>query len=356
MKVLHVDSARSWRGGQNQVLLTARGMARRGHEVTVACQSGGALESRAREAGLDVHPLVFHGDLSPGAVLPLARLLRSAGTEVAQFHDPHALTAGLVATLGGRTRLVATRRVDFAVRGPLSRWKYRRPDRVVAVSRAIASVLAEAGVGPDRVRVVYEGVADRPAGRGGAEALRGMGIPEGAPVVGNVAALTDHKDHGTLLRAAALVRRALPAVHFVVAGEGELRPQIEALRRTLGLEDVVHLIGFRTDIDRLLPAFTVFCLSSHLEGLGTSVLDAMAFGVPVVATAAGGLREAVDDGVTGRVVPVRDPAALAAALLDVLSSSETAARFGAEGRRRFQSLFTEDRMVDATLAVYEELR
>ena len=114
--------------------------------------------------------------------------------------------------------------------------------------------------------------------------------------------------------------------------------------------------GFRNDLDRLFPAFDVFCLSSHLEGLGTSLLDAMAFGRPVVATAAGGIPEAVVDGVTGRLVPVGDPGALATALLEVIADPARGREMGAAGRRRFLERFTDDRMVENTLRVYAELR
>jgi L-malate glycosyltransferase len=114
--------------------------------------------------------------------------------------------------------------------------------------------------------------------------------------------------------------------------------------------------GFRHDLDRLFPAFTVFCLSSHMEGLGTSLLDAMAFSRAVVATSAGGIPEAVEDGVTGRVVPVRDPAALADALVETLADPVRAAALGAAGRRRFEERFTAERMVDETIAAYDGLR
>jgi glycosyltransferase involved in cell wall biosynthesis len=117
----------------------------------------------------------------------------------------------------------------------------------------------------------------------------------------------------------------------------------------------VVFAGFRRDLDRILPAFSIFCLSSHLEGLGTSLLDAMAFGLPVVATAAGGIPEAVDDGVSGRIVPPRDPTALADALADVLSDEERRKTLGAAGRRLFLQRFTADRMVEETLRVVEEI-
>jgi len=354
VNVLHVDSALGWRGGQNQVLLTAQGMAARGHRVTLACRTGGALEARARGAGLDVHDLPLAGDLSPRAALGLARLLRQVRPDVLHLHDPHALAAGLIAARGGwRPRLVATRRVDFALRGPLSRLKYRSCARLIAVSGRIAEVLGQGGMPADRIRVVYEGVRDRPPAPGGREALAALGVPPGCPVVGNVAALTDHKDHATLVEAAALVRKRLPEARFVIVGDGPLRPQIEARVRERELGDRWIFAGFRDDLDRLFPAFAVFCLSSHMEGLGTSLLDAMAFSRPVVATAAGGIPEAVEDGVTGRVVPVRDPAALAEALVGVLSDPARAAALGAAGRRRFEERFTAERMVTGTLAAYD---
>jgi len=357
VNVLHVDSAAGWRGGQNQVLLTAMGMAARGHRVALACRSGGALEARARAQGLEVHGLPLRGDVSVRAAAGLARLLRRTRPDVLHLHDPHALAAGLLAARAAPgTRTLASRRVDFPLRGPLSRWKYRSCRGVIAVSQRVADVLGADGMAPERVRVVYEGVPDRPALPRGREALAALGVPEGCPVVGNVAALTDHKDHATLIEAAARVRLRVPEARFVCVGDGELRPRLEALCRERGLGDRWIFAGFRSDLDRLIPAFTVFCLSSHMEGLGTSLLDAMAFARPVVATAAGGIPEAVEDGVTGRVVPVRDPAALAEALAETLADPEGARGLGAAGRRRFEERFTADRMVDGTLAAYDGLR
>jgi glycosyltransferase involved in cell wall biosynthesis len=357
VKVLHVDSALGWRGGQNQVLLTAQGMAARGHRVALACRAGGALEARARAAGLEVHALPLRGDLSARAALGLARLMRRARPEVVHLHDPHALAAGLLAARAAPDPcVVAARRVDFPLRGRLSRWKYRSCATVIAASRKIADVLRADGLPTQRIQVVYEGVPDRPALAGGGDALAALGVPAGCPVVGNVAALVDHKDHATLIEAAARVLARVPEARFVCVGEGELRPRLLALCRERGLLDRWIFAGFRDDLDRLIPAFTVFCLSSHMEGLGTSLLDAMAFARPVVATAAGGIPEAVEDGVTGRVVPVRDPAALAEALVAVLTDPERSRAMGAAGRRRFEERFTADRMVEATLSAYAGAR
>ena len=353
MRIVHVDSARGWRGGQNQVLLTARGMARRGHDVVVACRTASSLRDHARAAGLDVQEVSFGGDFVPGPVFALRALARRFRADVVHVHDPHAAAAALLAG-SPATRLIASRRVDFALRGPLSRWKYRRCRRVIAVSRAVARVLEKDGLPAASVRVVYEGVPDRAPAGGGADALRALGVPAGVPVVGNVAALTGHKDHATLIAAAARVVARVPEARFVIVGQGELEGRLRMQTQALGLEGRVVFAGFRPDVDALIPAFDVFCLSSHMEGLGTSLLDAMCYGRAVVGTAAGGIPEAVEDGVTGRVVPARQPEALAAALTEVLLDRGRREAMGQAGRARFLDRFTADRMVDETLAVYAE--
>jgi len=353
VRVLHVDSARGWRGGQNQVVLTAKGMARQGHDVLVAARTGGTLAGRARAAGLEVRELLFTGDFAPAAMLGLWRLVRAFRPHVVHAHDPHATAAALA--VPAPTPLVASRRVDFPFRGRWSRRKYGRCARVIAVSRAVADVLRADGLGSDRVRVVYEGVPDRTARTDGTDALHMLGIAAGTPVVGNVAALTAHKDHATLLEAAARVRTEIPEARFVIAGRGELESALRERARRLGLSDTVVFAGFRDDIDLLFPAMDVFCLSSRMEGLGTSLLDAMCHGRAVVATAAGGIAEAVQDGVTGRLVPPGDPGALARALLEMLRDRGRREAMGAAGRRRFLETFTDERMVAGTLGVYGEV-
>ena len=338
------------------MLLTALGMADRGHEVTLACRTGGELLARARAARVRTRAARFQGDLGPLGILGLARALAETRPDVVQLHDPHAVSAGLVARrlAGSQARFIATRRVDFRLRSWPSRAKYRACDRVIAVSRAIADLLRADGLPDSRVRLVYEGVEDRAPMSGGQEALTELGVPAGSPVVGNVAALTGHKDHATLIEAAALLRERLPRVVFVIAGDGELRLPLEAQVHALGLSQSVIFAGFRKDLDRLLPAFTVFCLSSHMEGLGTSLLDAMAFGRPVVATTAGGIPEAVDDGKTGLLVPPRDPRALADALFALLTDEARGRALGRAGRERFLARFSASHMVEETLEAYGE--
>ena len=354
MRILHVDTATEWRGGQNQIVITAEGQASRGHDVKIFANQKGALAARARQAHLAVHEAsIGRGDLSWRTWRSVHAAVRACAPDVIHVHESHGLLASILAARAAspRPRLIASRRVDFSLKA-MSRLKYRRMDKVLAVSRAVRDVLIQGGLAKDQVILVHEGVKDRPPAPGGIEILRAMGIPEGAPVVGNVAQLVDHKDHATLLQAAALVVKTRPECRFVICGDGPLKSDLVALSRSLGLDAQVTFAGFRADLDALIPSFDVFCLSSHLEGLGTSVLDAMCFSRPVVATSAGGIPDAVVDRETGRLVTPRDAQALAVALLETLESPSTIERYGQAGRARFLRELTSDAMVHATLAAY----
>ena len=204
--------------------------------------------------------------------------------------------------------------------------------------------------------VVYEGVdVERIRAAPALDPHKAFGLPRGAPVVGNVAALAPHKGQRYLVDAAAEVVRHVPDARFVIAGEGELEPALRRRIAALGLEKHVVLAGFRPDIIPLHKGFDLFVMSSTTEGLGTSALDAMACGKAVIATRAGGLAEVVEDGETGLLVPTRDPSALAGAIVRVLRDPELRRRYGEAGLTRAQNAFDVERMVAETLQVYESL-
>ncbi len=172
-------------------------------------------------------------------------------------------------------------------------------------------------------------------------------------MVGNVAALVPHKGQRHFVEAAALVVREVPDARFVIAGEGELRPTLEHLIHHHKLEKHVVLAGFRPDVLSLHKAFDIFVMSSITEGLGTSLLDAMACGRPIVATTAGGMPEVVQDGKTGILVPPRDERAMADAIVKLLKDEALRERMGAAGLSLVNARFSAERMVADTLHVYE---
>lgn len=337
MNVLHVDTARSWRGGERQVLALARGMAEYGHRTAVVCPPGSALERRAR-GGVCMFGVRMRGEWDVAAAWELRRIIARFRPHVLHLHTAHAHTLGVLAASGfiNRPKVIVSRRVDFRVaRNPLSRMKYRYGiDRIIAVSEGVERVLRKDGVDAGKVTVIRSGVDLRGGIRGGSrEVLFGdLGIPWGARIVGNVAALAPHKDHSCLLRAARRVVDRIPIVRFLIVGEGELERDLKRLTERLGLEKEVIFTGFREDVVDILSMLDVFVLSSHLEGLGTSVLDAMAIGIPVVATRTGGIPEMVNDGVNGFLVPVGNPSKLADRICQVLLDDPLRERLGRNAR------------------------
>ena len=358
---LHIDTARTWRGGQNQVLLTVNGLRAIGQRAALVAHPDGELLRRAAE-GLDLIPIAPRTEMDLSAAWKLARVVKRLQPDVIHAHDPHgvamaglALSLGAGAARGGRApALVASRRVDFHLKGnSFSRWKYRQVDCFIAASEAIRRMLVADGVPAGQTVTVHEGIdVGHVLAAPAVNVHEAFWLPHHAPVVGNVAALVPHKGQRYLVEAAQLVVREIPDARFVVLGEGELREHLEKQVHDHHLEKHVLLPGFRTDVIGCIKAFDVFVLSSVTEGLGTSLLDAMACSRAIVATEAGGIPEIVEDGVNGLLVPPRDAAALARAIVALLSDETLRRRLGEAGFARVNERFTVERMVEETASVY----
>jgi L-malate glycosyltransferase len=361
---LHIDTARTWRGGQNQVLLTVNGLRAIGQRAALVAHPDGELRRRASE-GLELIPLAPRTEMDLSAAWRFARVLKRLQPDVIHAHDPHGVAmASLALSLGGSSAkegagppLVAARRVDFHLRGnSFSRWKHRQVDCYIAASEAIRQMLIADGVPADRTVTVHEGIdVDHVVSAPPVNVHEAFWLPHHAPIVGNVAALVPHKGQRYLIEAAHLVVKQIPDARFLILGEGELRPHLEHLVHEHALEKHVLLPGFRTDVLGCIKGFDVFVMSSVTEGLGTSLLDAMACERPIVATRAGGIPEIVQDEETGLLVPPRDHAALAEAIIRALRDEPLRRRLGAEGFARVRARFTVERMVEQTAAVYERV-
>ena len=362
---LHIDTARTWRGGQNQVLLTVLGLRALGHRSMLVAHAAGELRQRAQE-GLELVPLAPKTEMDLSAAWRLSRLIKQLRPDVLHAHDPHAVAMAALALSmrsgGSRTDaagppLVAARRVDFHMKtNALSRWKYRQVDCFICASEAIRTMMMADGVPATHVVTVHEGIdLGRVAAAPRADLHAELWLPHHAPIVGNVAALVPHKGQRHLIEAAAIVVKSVPDARFVIAGEGELRPALERQIKDLHLEKHVFLAGFRPDILSVHKAFDVFVMSSVTEGLGTSLLDAMACAKPVVATTAGGMPEVVVNGRTGVLVPPRHHEAMADAIVDLLRDERRRRDMGAAGEARVREHFSAERMVHETLKIHERV-
>lgn len=357
MRILHVDSERPWRGGERQVLELMRRQRRRGDEPHLAAPADAAIFARAKAEGFPAHAVAMRGTWDLGSALGLARLHRSLRPDVVHWHAARAHALGAIASLlaPGPARILS-RRVDFLVRRSIgSRLLYALPiDAILAISNGVAAALVKSGVDPTRVLVVPSGIDltpfEEPFDRAAMRSRLGL---NGTDVLAlQVAALAPHKSQTTLLHAVALVRSRHPNLRVWIAGEGPLRAALEREHSSLELGESVRLLGFRDDVADLLRAADFFVISSYLEGLGTSILDAMAAGLPVVGTRVGGIPEAVKEGVSGILVPPNDPGALGEAIATLTRDPSLRARYGEAGRG-LAAGFSADSTESRTREVYE---
>jgi glycosyltransferase involved in cell wall biosynthesis len=351
--VLHINTERGWRGGERQTLWLAQGLARAGHRSLLVVRPGQPLAERAGAAGLQVVPCTPVSELDLAAARWVRRCILVNGVEIVHAHTAHAVALAALATRGTPARMVLTRRTGFRLRSnPFTRWKYRRAAAIIAISARVQRSLAEGGVDPALIEVIPSGV---PLDRDVAPASRAeLGVLPDAPLVVMVGALTREKDPLTFARAVAAARRSLPTLRALVVGDGPLRAELQAEVQRLGIADVLRLTGHREDADAIIAAADVLALSSVEEGLGSVLLDAMAFGKPVAVTAAGGIPEIVVHGETGLLVAPGDADALGDAIASIAGDRELAMRLAAGARSRV-ARYSMDEVVGRTTAVYERV-
>ena len=359
MRLLQVDVEKGWGGGQRQVLLLCLGLLSRGHEVALACRSGSPLLQRAFQAGIEVFPLAPAAEIDPRAVLLLARRIRSYRPDLLHLHSSHSHALGLLAApLARLQRRVVSRRVEIPPgRGPLNRWKYGRGvSRFLAISAAVARVLAAAGVDPRRITVVPSGVQPLAPVPGARESVRReWGLPGDCQLLGCVGSLVPAKGHRTLLRAAPQLLERNPRLCLFLAGDGRLRPGLERLAADLGAAGRVVFAGHREDVPRLLSSFDIAAFPSLSEGLGTSILDALSLELPVVASRTGGIPEIIAHGENGLLVEPDSPGELGGAVERLLADPAAAALLGQRGKETVLERFSVQGMVEGTEAAYREL-
>ena len=358
---MHISTPASWRGGEQQMAYLVGELKEAGITQWVACRSGSAVESFAREAEVPLLSRPVSSGIDPGFARMVAKFCKREQPDLIHAHDAGAHTFAVMAAAFWRnkTPIVVSRRVDFPVRNSwLSRYKYNHPlvKRILCVSNAIRAITSKGVQRPERCVTVYSGIDPK---RFSPEIKQykihhEYGLKAETVLVGNVAALAPHKDYFTFLSTAKQLLGLGVDAQFIGIGSGSMQTELEDYAQKLGLGNRMIFTGFRTDVPDILPELDVFLITSETEGLGTSVLDAFAAKVPVVATAAGGIIELVEDGKTGLLGPIKDPKALAEAVKRVLMEPELAEQLVANATERLQH-FTKTATAQKTLAVYREL-
>jgi glycosyltransferase involved in cell wall biosynthesis len=361
MKILHINTERTWRGGEQQTLYLLQALKQRGIASHLVCQPGSPMKARAEQAGIDVLPVATRGEIDPVAALRIRSLIRKHNFSIIHCHTSHAHTIAYLASAGTVVRRLVTRRVDFSIYRhsllKLSGIKYRlMADYYIAISHKIKDVLINDGIPERRIFMVHSGIDPhrfRPAT--GGNLAREFDIRQNQKVVLNVAHLAGHKGQLYLVRAIPFVLAKLPDTRFFIVGQGALMGELKAAAVELGLKKELVMTGFREDVADFYRVADLFVMSSVQEGLGTAVLDALALEIPVVATRAGGLPEIIRDGETGRLVAPASPEALADGIVDMLIHADSAGRMARKGRDRVLQDFTVDAMAGGNIDVYRRV-
>ncbi len=355
-------------GAQRQLLELVRGInKKRFRPIVLTLHPGGPLEQQFSEVPeLQLIFLERNGKYDFTYPLRVLQLLRKEKVDVVQPFLTPATLFGLLPALLCRTpvKIVTERcgpakrkeRIGYRIYLKIEDLLSRFADWAVPNSEAGREYLIQRGIKPKRIRVIYNGVNLNRliADKAGVERVKQkLGLPPGGKVVGIMARLFPVKDHATFLRAAAIINRAMPDTRFALLGDGPLRGYLENLSQELGLASKAVFFGEQPDVGTYLATFDVAALTSETEGCSNSLLEAMAQGIPVVATDVGGNRELVHHGETGLLVPFGDTEALAEAIITLFQNPEAAQSMGQRAREMVITRFSRESMVRQYQALYE---
>ena len=348
MKIVHTESSLGWGGQELRILAESKGLAKRGHDITLICPLEARIYGEAPNWGLRTVTLPIATKRLDG-VLALRRWLRANPPDVVSTHSS---TDSWLVALGTRLPIVRTRHISAPVpRNFLTRWLYGRATRIVTTGEALKRELVErTGVPAERIESVPTGADPAVYAPGDKYAARmHLSLPQEAMLVGIVATLRSWKGHRHLVE-------ALPAgATLVIVGDGPQRDALEGQVRSAGLQARVHFAGNQRDVVPWMQALDIFALPSYAnEGVPQALMQAMLAGLPCVTTTVGGIGELAIDGVTALIVPPENPAALRSALERLMGDPALRSKLGAQARRHCADGFSYERMLDRMEAIYRE--
>lgn len=360
MKILHLSSEKSWRGGEQQIAYLMEELEKAGIEPIVACRKDSSFEEYARSRDWRHFPLPFKNSLDFRTAWNLKRICREIDADVMHLHTSksHGI-AVLSGAFGNPIRLVLSRRVDFPLKDNLvSRWKYNNKNikKIISVSNKINDIVKAGVDDKNKVITIHSGI-DLHKFNSSAPAnffRKKYNIPPTVKLIGNISAIADQKDYYTFVDTAEQLLREDKNLLFFIIGDGPMRESIREYVTSKGFQDKIIFTGFLKNIPEVLPELDVFLITSKTEGLGTSILDAFASKIPVVATEAGGIPELVIHKKTGLLAPIKNHKVLAEHVRMILD--EPALRISLiENAYSFVQQFSKEETARKTLEVYREI-
>jgi glycosyltransferase involved in cell wall biosynthesis len=360
MRILHLDSGREWRGGQQQVFFLAEGLQQLRLEQSLLIEATSPLAARLERLDLSVRRFRFRGEINPLSALGLKRVLGRFKPDLVHAHDSKTLgLAAFVKFFSSPFPLIGSRRVAFPLKGnPLRKLKYQRmANCIIAVSDFVRDQLLAEGIPASKVVRIYDGYQPisfaHPALR--REARSQWGITDQNTVIGTVGRMTSEKGQADLLQGFALLQKDVPSARLLLAGDGPLRPQLEAMAEGLGIRSSVLFTGDVKPLEPILALLDCFVLPSRWEGLGSILLLAIEQGIPICASRTGGIPELIRDGETGRLFPPAAPQAIAHRVKEVFANPAQTQRLADQAKEMVLRDFQVDGMVTKTYNLYRQI-
>ncbi len=355
--VLHTESSKGWGGQEVRTFRESVGLTRLGVRIIILCQPGSVLGEKAEAAGIEVKTCVMKKSYDVFAVKRIMKLIKDENIDIVNTHSGRdTLLAGVAGRLSGRKpAVVRTRHLALPI---TSKFTYNYlAHKIVTVSEYVRNYLISEGVPASKVTAVHTCVdLDSFNPDSANESLRKeLGLNAEIPLVGMVAILRKKKGHHILLEAIPDVLKEIPETVFVLAGNGPQEANIISMLKEFGLGDKVFMLGLRNDVPDILKSIDVFVLPTLQEALGTSFIEAMAMGKPVIGTDVGGVGELIADGENGYLVKPDSPSDLAKALIKVLQSDDRGRMMGIKGRDIALQKFSADKMCEDMYKIYLSL-
>lgn len=361
MKILHLSSERTWRGGEQQIAYLIDESSKNNIESIVACRKGSAFSIYCKKENIPFVEIGFKNEVDLFSAYKIKQICKLHHVDIVHAHSSHSQAIGVLSSvLGNKRPIILSRKVDFPIKNNwLSRWKFNHKSiqHIICVSNAIKKIILPDLKNKTHLSVVHDGIdINRFENVVSKNILREeYKISPDKKIIANISAIAPHKDYFTFVDAAQHLLALRKDIHFFIIGDGPLRLEIEAYIINKGLEKNITLTGFRKDVPDIFKEIDVFLMTSETEGLGSTLLDAAANRIPIVATKAGGIPEFVVDQKTGLLSNIKDSKNLALQVSNLLDNKQLKEVLTEAAYQKLISGFTKEIMAQKTFKIYGKI-
>lgn len=357
-KVLHIDIEKGWRGGQNQSLNLYVNEIEKGLNPHFICLENSDVQKVLIQNNLPFTAINYKNELDVISAYKISRLIKKNNFNIINCHSSHSLSLGLLSKyFYSAPKVIGIRRVDFKIKNNyFSSWKYKSKnlDALVCVSEAIKNIMEKTISNYNKLYVIHDGIDTQKYVNIDSLKLKQELNLNGKIIIGTIAAFVGHKDYPTLLRTIKIISEIRKDIVFIALGDGPLFNDMKQLASDLNIENHIIFAGFRNNVGEYLNLFDIFIMTSNEEGLGSSLLDAMSVGLPIIATKAGGIPEIVENDYNGILCNIADSHSLANAIIKLVNNIELRNIYSNNSKKKVEA-FSIENTAKKYLILYHKL-